>query len=147
MPGFFGRQDFNDFAVFDLVFNGYNAAVDLCANHAVAHRAMNGIGKVDNRRTKRQADDLALWRKDKDLLRHQIGLDVPDNIGGVFAILLVFQHLTNPCQAVFKRIAFCQAQLILPVRCDTVFCGVVHLPSANLHLKGNALFTEYRRMQ
>ena len=48
--------------------------VDLSADAVVAHLGVNGIGKVERRGAGTKRHDLALGRKDKDLLVEEVDL-------------------------------------------------------------------------
>ena len=98
---------------------------------------MDGIGKVDGRGPSRQIDHIPLGGKDKDFVTEQIHLDVLDKVLGL-GVLLGFQQLTDPGKGLFVLLAF-QPVFVLPVGGHAVFRRAVHLPGADLHLKGDAL--------
>ena len=119
-----------------------NSAVNLRADHAVSHLAVNRIGKVDHRRTSRQYLDLALGRKYIYFLRHDVFLDDINHIGA-FAVHLVLDHLADPCHGVFKDLVAALGSLagfVLPVGSHTEFSREMHIPGAYLHFKGNGVF-------
>ena len=58
---FLGGEDFHNLAGLDPIVNGDNALIHLGSHHAVAHGAVDGIGKVNDRGAGGQADDLVLW--------------------------------------------------------------------------------------
>ena len=53
--------------------------------------------------------------------------------------LLCFNNLAHPRQTFFHFIFALNAFLVLPMGSDTVFCGNVHIPCANLDFERNTL--------
>lgn len=62
-------DDLDDHAGFHHCVDGHDASIHLGAHHAVAHRRVNGIGKVDDGGAGRQADNIALGGEYKHFLR------------------------------------------------------------------------------
>ena len=108
---------------------------------------MDAIGKVNRRRAAGQIDDLALGREDEDFIAEQIDLERLDKLLGVARVVLPVQNLPQPVQLVVQAVRCLLALLVAPVRRNAVFRNAVHLVSANLHLKGHAVFAHDRRMQ
>ena len=75
----------------------------------------------------------------EDLLRNKVALYNAYNVLHVLRVLLKLQKLPNPGKPFLKLLLAGNAELILPVGCDTVFGCLVHLPCAYLHLEGDAL--------
>ena len=98
---------------------------------------MDGVGKVDNGGAGRQVDNVALWGKDKALLRRDVRLDRAYDVLRVARVLLHFQQLADKGQALLQFILLLDARLVLPVSGDAVFGSVVHLPGSDLNLKGD----------
>ena len=136
---------FHDLAVFQLIIDGHHPAVDFGAHHPVAHRRMDGVGKIDGRGPLGQVDHIALWRKDKDLVAEQVHLDVLNEIFRL-GILLGFQQLPDPGKSLFVLFAF-EPVFVLPVGRHAVFRRPVHLFGADLHFKGDALPADDHRVQ
>ena len=67
-------QDFNAVARLDLVRERGHSTVDLSADAVVSHLGVNGIGKVERRGAGTKRHDLALGRKDEDLLIEEVDL-------------------------------------------------------------------------
>ena len=63
-----GGYDVDYFTVFDLVVYGDDSSVHLGSDHTVAHRRMYGISKINDRRPHRKADNIALWRYNKNVV-------------------------------------------------------------------------------
>ncbi len=61
--GILGCHDLHPVTVPDLIINGHQLAVDSGADHPVAHRAVNAVGKVDGRRAGRQILHIPRGRK------------------------------------------------------------------------------------
>ncbi len=97
---------------------------------------MDGIGKVDGGGACGKRDNPALGGVDKDLIVEHIDFQGLDKLLGV-RILLAFQKPSDPFEVLFTAVA--GALLIFPMGGDTVFRSLVHLPGADLHLKGDAL--------
>ena len=108
---------------------------------------MDGVGKVDDGRSRGQIDDVAFRRKSEHLLGQQLAFDVPQQVTGVLALPLAFQKLAHPGDAVVQLIFRAHARLVFPVGRHAVFGGLVHLPGTDLHLKGNSLMSDDRRVQ
>ena len=105
---------------------------------------MDGIGKVDDGGPRRQIDHIAPGGEGKDFLRQQVALDVAEQVGGVGAGPLALQQLTHPGQPLIQPVAGPGGQpgLVLPVGCDAVLGLAVHVPGADLHLKGQCLVSD-----
>ena len=142
-----GSQHLNDLAGFDTIIQRHDPAVHLCADHAVADGGMDGIGEVDHGAAARQCDDVALRRQGKHLIRGQIRFDGADNILCVLDVLLILDKLAHPSEPLLQTILLLESQLVFPVRRDAVFGGIMHLPGADLHLKGDLLLADHGRVQ
>ena len=133
-------DDLDDLAGDHLMVDGHDAVVHLGPHHAVAHRGMDGIGKINDRCTRGQVDDIAPGREGKDLLGEQVALDIAEQVGGVGAGALAFQQLAHPGQTGVQLVITADdARLVFPVGGDAVFRIAVHVPGADLHLKGDGL--------
>ena len=142
--GRFGGQDLDDIAVVQRRVVAGDAVIDLRADHGVADGGMDGVGKVDGRGAGGQGDDLALGRKDEDLVVEHVDLERVDIVVGL-DVLLVLEQTPDPLEFLFRALA--RVLLVFPVRRDAVFRGLVHLPRADLHLEGDALRADDRRVQ
>ena len=100
---------------------------------------MNGIGKVHHRGAERQVDNIALRRENKHLVYGNIRFYGVNYVLNVVQLLLLLKKLTNPRQTLLKLVFALYSCLIFPVRRDTVFSRVVHIPCAYLNFKGYAL--------
>ena len=121
-----------------------DAVIDLRADHRVADGGMNGVGKIDGRGTCGQGDDLALGRKDEDLVVEHVDLERMDIVVG-FHVLLVFQQAPDPLKFLFRAVTC--VLLVFPVRRNAVFRRLVHFPCADLHLERDALRADDSRVQ
>ena len=135
------EDDFDDFTRRNDMLDGDHPVVDLTAHHPVTDGGVDGIRKVDAGRTGRQVDDVALRGKGEDFFGQQIALEVVQQVSGILADALVFQQLTDPRQTLIQLVVTVQAFLVLPVGGDAVLGLFIHLPGADLHLKGDALVT------
>ena len=142
-----GGNDLHDHTGLYLIVQRDHAPVHLGADHLIADLGVNGIGKVHHSGTLRQPDHIAARRKDENFLRRDVGLDGFYDILHIVGILLRFQQLPDPRQALVQRVLALHADLILPMRRDTVFRRIVHIPGADLHLKGHALFIQHGGVQ
>ena len=97
---------------------------------------MDGVGKVDGRGACGQGNDLALGRKDEDLIVEHIDLERMDIVVR-FDVLLVLQQPPHPLEFLFRAVA--RVLLVFPVRRDAVFRRLVHFPRADLHLERDPL--------
>ena len=137
--GRLGGDDLHDVAVVQGGVVLHHAAVDLGTHHAVAHGGVDGVGEVDGGGARGQVDDIAVGGEDEDLVAKHIHLQGADKFLGV-GVLLAFQQLADPLEvALGTQILVGHALLILPVGGHAVFSGLMHLPGADLHLKGDAL--------
>jgi len=68
------QQHLNDLAGRHHMVDGHHAVVHLAAHHAVAHRRMDGVGKVDAGGAGGQVDDITLGGKGEHLFRQQVAL-------------------------------------------------------------------------
>ena len=140
-----GGQDLDDVAVFELIVERSDAAVDLCARHAVADGGVDGVGEVDGRCTGREVCHVAARGEDKDLVGKHIDLERVDEFFRV-GVLLVFEKAAHPFVVVLTGIAG-DALLILPVRGNAVFGDLVHLLGADLHLEGDTVRADDRGVE
>ena len=135
-------DDLTDLARLERVVDRDDLAVDLGAHHAVTDLRVNEIGEVDGRGALGQAHHVALGRKDVDVVFTEIVADIARDVGGVLRLKLVEDHpldlLDIAADALAALGVVFHAELVFPVRRDSVFGGVVHLPGADLHLKGDA---------
>ena len=139
-------QDLDDVAALDLVVDRNDASVDLGADHAIADAGMDRVRHIDDRCTGRQIDDIALRRKDIDLVGGEVVFDSFDDILSVLGVVLHLDHLADPREVLRQIILLTAAQLelVFPVRRDTVFRGMVHLVGTDLHLKGDTVTAKHR---
>ena len=70
--GILGCEDLDPIPVFDLIVDGYQLPVYPCADHAVAHRTVNAVGKVNGRGAGRKILHLAAGCKAVNAVRKQI---------------------------------------------------------------------------
>ena len=142
-----GGDDLDDLAVARHAVDGHDHTVDLGTHHLVAHRRVNGVGKVDHRRALGQCDDIALWGENKDLILENIGFKRLHELIVIARLVLVFQKLRHPCKALIHFLLAVCARLIFPMGGDTVFGDMVHFLGADLHLKRNAVATDHGGVQ
>ena len=114
------------------------------ADHGVAHAGVDGIGEVDGGRAGRQGYDTALGGEDEHFVIEHIDLQRLDVFVSI-AVLLAFQQTAHPFKVLF--FAGTGILLVLPVGGDAVFGGLVHIPGADLHLKGDALLADHSGVQ
>ena len=130
-------EDLDDFPGLHLVIQGDDAPVHLGPHHPVAHGRMDGVGEIDDRGSHRQGNHIPLGGENENVLRGQIGLDAADDVLRVVHVLLAFDELTHPGEPLLQLILALDAQLIFPMGRNAVFGGIMHLPGADLHLKGD----------
>ena len=131
-----------------MIVNRHNTPVDLCAGHAVADGGVNGIGEVDNGRAYGQVYNIALGSEHKHLFGDEVALYRSDDILDILGIALTLEHLANPREALIEVAARgAAAELILPVRGDTVFSRLMHFPGSYLNLEWYSLFADNGGMQ
>ena len=140
-------ENLDDLTGADLVVQRDDLAVDLGAVHVVTDLGVDGVREVDDRGAHRDVDDVALRCEDEDVVRHEVGLDGLDDLFDVVGIFLVFEQLADPGKAFLELRGALDAHLVLPVGRDAVLRRVVHLPGADLHFEGNALFRDDRRVE
>ena len=144
----FGSADFDNVAVLQHRVIGDDPAVDLCADHVVADVRVNAVGKVDRRGARRQIDDVPLRREYEHLVGEHVDFQVVDKVRGV-RFRLGLEQTPDPGKFVLVSAAHGAAAVthfVFPVGGDAVFGGIVHLPGPDLHLEGDALGTDDRRM-
>ena len=129
-------------AVFQRIVVGYDASVDLGAHHAVADVGVDGICKVYGGCAGGQVNNVTLGREDENLVGEHVYLKVVEEVLCV-GLLLAFKESAYPCKLVLvagahQLCAVC-THLVLPVGGNAVLGGVVHVPCAYLHLKGDTL--------
>ena len=61
-------------------------AIDLGTDARIANPGVNGIGKINRRRTAGQLDDLALWRETEHLVLKQLKLGMLQELFRVVTI-------------------------------------------------------------
>ena len=132
-----GGQDLDDLAVLDHAVDRNDHAVDFGADHLVADLGVDGVGKIDDRRALRQGDDVALRRKDKDLVVHDVDFERPEEFLGIAGVVLGLDELGDPAQLAVDLLLALLAGFIFPVRGNAVFGDPVHLPGPDLDLEGD----------
>ena len=135
--GGFGGDDLHDVTVFQAGIQRHNAAVDLGADHVVAHGGVDGVGEVDGRGPGGQVLHVAVGGEDEDLVREHIHLQGVDILLGVGAVLIL-QQAADPLILPLGA-GPGPALLILPVGGHAVLGDLVHLLGADLDLEGDAV--------
>ena len=131
-----GRSDdFHHIAIFQLGAQRCLLPIDARRHGAVAHIAVDGVGKVDYRRAARQRQDPAFGRKHIHRIGEQVYLDVVPEFGGVAGFVLDVEQRLQPLVAEPVRPRsiriFC---LVQPMRRHAGFCHQVHRFGAQLEL-------------
>src|SRR5690606_27529280 len=104
----------------------------------IAHLGVYRVGEVDRRGADRQFLDLALRRKDIDLVGKQVDLDALDKLHRVAGLLLHFQQATHPRLGTgVRRRTGITVSLVQPVRRDAVVGHGIHFLGANLYFQRN----------
>ena len=75
-----GRNDLNGLAILQGRPQGHEPPVYFCRNGPVTNISVDGIGKIDGRRTFWQRHDVALGSKNVNLVREQIDLDALEKL-------------------------------------------------------------------
>ena len=91
-----GRENLDDFAVFELAFQRDEAAVDSRADAAVADLGVHRVGEVDRRRPGGQRDHVALRGEHEDLLHRKVVTQRLQELAGVGRLTLPVEQLTHP---------------------------------------------------
>ena len=104
---------------------------------------MDAVGEIQRRGAARQQNHVALGGEHKHLFGHEIALYRSDDILDILGVALALKHLANPRKALVEIAArSASAELILPVRGDTVFSRLMHFPRSYLNLKRYALLAD-----
>ena len=112
----------------------------------IADIGMHRIGKVDDGGPARLRHDLALGRKDINLVREEINLDVLEELGRVVA--LHFEQRLQPLVRANLQIgAALFIVLVKPMRGDAILGDVVHFFGADLHFNRCSVRADQRRVQ
>ena len=101
----------------------------------IADLCVYRIRKVDDGRACRECDNIALRREYIHIVGCKIDLDRVGKLVDIVGILLLFENVSYPVEALFAGHVSGYSRFVLPVCGDTVLCGVVHLIGAYLHLK------------
>src|SRR5205085_11503353 len=113
------RQHLDDVAVPQLVAERLDLAVDPRAGDVIAQLGVDLVGEVDRRRAAREDTDVALGREDVDLVLEEIDLHALEELRRVLELLLPFEELPEPGEALRVLIGDpAAALLVLPVRRD-----------------------------
>ena len=145
--GTLGRDDLDRLPVFDLGPQRHEAAIDLRGDAPVADVGVHRVGEIDAGCTPRQAQDLALWRKDVDGVGEEVDLDVFHEL---FRVRGRF-HLTDTGQPLARPYLGCHdltiGVLVLPVRGDATLGNAIHLRGPDLHFDRHAVGAEQTGVQ
>ena len=128
----------HDIAVFELVFQRYQLAVDLGPYAVMAHFRMNAVSKVNGNRAFRQIHHITFGRKDKDFIRENIHFQGFKVFLGVAEFLLETHHLPQPVHLLVHGAARRRALavfLVLPMSRDTELRHLMHMEGANLNFQ------------
>ena len=134
-----GGHDLDDIAVLQLCFQGHQAVVDPGAHAGMAHLGVDAVGEIQRYGAGGQLDDVALGRKDVDVLVEQVLAHGLHELAGIPHLLLPFQHIAEPFHLFVEVRVRGTAFFVAPVGGDAVFGDAVHIPGADLHLEGDAV--------
>ena len=131
-----GGHDLHPVAGFQRGVQGDDLAVDLGAHALVAHGGVDAVGEVEGRGSLGHGHHVALGGEEEHFLGEQVGLEGIDKLLAVPGLVLPVQDLPYPVQLAVQVVAGPAALLVAPVGRDAVLRHPVHLPGADLHLKG-----------
>src|SRR5690606_5786322 len=89
-------EDLDDVARVERRLERYQATVDLRTHRALRDLGAHGVGEVDGRRTRGQADDLALRSEDIDLFRPDLEAQVVEELPRVGGLRLPVADVREP---------------------------------------------------
>ena len=143
-----GSNNFNNFPIFYTVVNGNNPTIRLSPHHTVSNGGVNRIRKVNNRCPCRQIGHISLGRKYKYFIQGKVVFYAGNQFISFSRLPLGIQQLTNPRQ-MFIHVSFRSTgtYLVFPVSGDPEFCCTMHIPSTNLHFKGNPFSVNHGGVQ
>ena len=142
------RDDLDHVAVLEFGAQRHLLVVDLGGGGAVAHIAVDGVGKVHHGRAPGQGHDLALGGKHIDRIGEQVHLHVVPELGGVAGLVLDVQQRLQPLGAqAFGRRAITVLRLVQPVRGHASLGNDVHFVGAHLELDVHARGADQRGVQ
>ena len=130
--------------------------VDLGADAVVAHLGMNGIGKVERRGAGTKRHDLALGRKDKNLLVKQVDLQRVQVFLGIGDLVRrsPIKRMFEPVNLVVQTLGIIGLRrrrsarfLIQPVGGNAVLGLLMHLVGSNLNLERTSRGADNRRVE
>ena len=134
MP-FFGGNDFDALSVFERGGQRHDLPFDFRAAAAVTDAAVQGVGKVDGGRARRQGEDFAVRGQDVNRVVEKLGFE-----GGGEVFFAAFRHVFAPVQKLAQPSDFLfvggialAALFVTPVGGDTEFVELVHIEGADLH--------------
>ena len=140
------RADLDDVAVFEHMVKVHDAPVHLRADHRVADAGVDRIRKVDRRRAGGEGDYVALRGEDEHLVGKHVDLQVVEKVLRV-RFLLRLEQAADPGELLLVAgLHAGVAGFVFPVRRHAVFRREMHLPRAQLHLEGDALIADDRRV-
>ena len=151
----FGTDDIDLVAILQFGDQRRMAAIDLGAHAAIAHRSVNGIGKIDGRGSLGQGYELALWGKTEHLIMKQFKLRVLEEFARGFALLQHFHQMPEPAVGVrfrrrrpeaVERFLGVGRVLVHRVRGHAPLGDLVHQPCPDLHFDAHVMRTDHRRM-
>ena len=108
---------------------------------------MYGIGKIDDGRTLRKGDYVALRGEDKDLVVHYVDLESLKKFLRVARVVFRFYELCDPAELSVDILPALLAGFVFPVSGDTVFGYLVHFPCPYLHLERYRVPAHYGGME
>ena len=130
--------------------------VNLGADAVVAHLGVNGVGKVERRGAGTKCHDLALGRKDKNLLVKQVNLQRVQVFLGVGDLIRrsPIERMFEPVNLVVQALGIIGLRrrrsarlLIEPVGSNAVLGLLVHLVGSNLNLERAGRGADNRRVE
>ena len=89
-------DDFYDIAILEFGAQRHLFVVDLRCGGAVAHVAVNGVGKINHRGAARQGQDLAFGGENVDSVGEEVHLHVVPEFGGIPRFILDIEQGLQP---------------------------------------------------
>ena len=108
------------------------------------HVGVNLIGKVEDSGTLGQFEEVALGRKDKDLVAVEVHLEL---VNQLLVAALVFECGTNVLQPVLELGTTVFHSFVTPMGSQSVLCHIVHSLGANLHFHPLAFGSHHRGVE
>ena len=145
--GALAGDDFDALAAFQLLRKRRQNPIYAAGHAVVADVRMHGVGEVHRAGALGQLQNVALGRKDIDVVREKVALEVLNELQRIAGALLQIHHILDPAPSTQAAPRLLLLLLVQPMAGDAVVRHFRHVLGADLHLDGHPVHAEQGGVQ